>query len=185
MPAFRRALPRVLAREPRGTKGLPVLLVLTVALLLPPAARAQSPQGAEPSPPDSPLELLLERKAALSLTHDQVGRLEAIRQRLAASNEPLVSQMMDLRRQWQQQRRTRGGAPQNAARLQQIRAAAEPIRASIQRNNRTAMQAVNRLLTPAQRTQVRAMVQERQQTAGAARRESDAARRGSDAGRRD
>lgn len=154
-----------------GQRGLASVLVI-VALGLAPPARAQEAevepgpdaagQISEPMPP-RPMELLLEHRESLGLTAGQLDRLAAIRQRLAAANEPLVNRMLELRREWQQHRRTarRGGDGQNAARLDRIRTAAEPLRSRIQRNNRTAMQAVNRLLTREQRRALRAIVDER------------------------
>jgi mono/diheme cytochrome c family protein len=86
--------------------------------------------------------------------------------------------MMTLRTQWRQARRAArdGGERQNPALRERIRTAAERLRARIQRNNRTAMQAVNRLLTPPQRAQLRAIVQERRERDAAppAGRDSDA-----------
>jgi len=109
------------------------------------------------------MELLLEHGASLGLTPGQLERLAGIRERLATANEPLVNRMLTLRRQWQRQRGPAGqdrGA-QRLAQLERIRAAAEPTHERIQRNNRTAMQAVNRLLTPEQRAHLRAIVEDR------------------------
>jgi LTXXQ motif family protein len=114
--------------------------------------------------PASPLQLLLEHRGPLELTSEQVGDLEQIRERLASTNDPLVQRMMNLRRQWQQERRAaRNGREQAPARLEGIRAQAERIRERIQQNNRAAMQRVNRMLTPPQRKQLRTIVQERRQ----------------------
>jgi hypothetical protein len=110
-----------------------------------------------------PLELLLEQRESLALSSEQLSRLEGIRSQLASANEPLVSRMMALRKEWQQQRQTTpGGGAQSAARLDRIRSDAEPIRARIRQNNQRAMQEVNRLLTRDQRARLRGMVEERQ-----------------------
>jgi hypothetical protein len=139
-----------------------MICALALVLLgLPDAARAQeAPSDVDAAPP-RPLELLLEQRASLRLTTEQLDGLEGIRARLAAQNEPLVNQMLALRKEWQQQRGQRGRRGEAAARLERIRADAEPIRAQIQQNNRTAMQAVNRLLTRNQRAQLRGIVEER------------------------
>jgi hypothetical protein len=137
--------------------------MLAVSLMVPSLARAQDAVGDEPLPP-SPIEQLLEQRAALNLSSDQLSRLDEIKQQLASKNEPLVNQMMQLRRQWQQARRAarngRAGAP---ARVDRIRAEAQDARAKIQQNNRAAMQDVNRLLRPAQRKQLRGIIQDRRQ----------------------
>jgi len=139
----------------------PLLVALLLALMLPAGAHAQATGlGDEPLP--RPLEVLLQQKEALGLTSDQLGRLDRIQQDLATQNEPLVTRMMALRTQWQQERRTaRGGSPPNVTRVERIRADAEELRQRIQNNNRTAMQTVNRMLTQVQRKQLRQIVQQR------------------------
>jgi hypothetical protein len=139
------------------------LLAFAVAFLLPAAASAQDAVGDEPLPP-SPIEQLFEKRAALNLSSDQLSRLDEVKQRLAAQNDPLVNQMMTLRQQWQQARRAaRNGRAQAANRVERIRAEAQDTRAKIQQNNKAAMQEVNRLLRPAQRKQLRGIIQERRQ----------------------
>lgn len=156
------------ATRPRGTPRAPFRLgVLVVAalvtLVLPCAAGAQSPAPDEGFLPGSPLSLLIERREALQLTSDQLVQLKAIQEQVAVTNEPLVGRMMNLRARWQQERRTarRGGNPPNEARIERLRDAAQRTRTQIQRNNRMAMQEVNRLLTPTQRARVRGIVEER------------------------
>jgi len=141
-----------------------VFVLLALTLHLPRAAGAQTPASEGPLP-GSPLALLIERREALHLTSEQLGQLSAIQAEVAASNEPLVNGMMTLRARWQQTRRAarRSGSPPNTARIERLRAAAERTRAQIQRNNRMAMQRVNRLLTPTQRAQLRGIVEERRQ----------------------
>jgi hypothetical protein len=107
-----------------------------------------------------PLELLIDHRDELALTAVQLERLDRIRTRLTRANEPLVRRMLNLRRQWQQLRFV---ASPDRARLARIRTAAEPVHARLQANNRTAMQAVNRLLTGPQRQRLRAIVEARRQ----------------------
>jgi Spy/CpxP family protein refolding chaperone len=130
-------------------------------------ASAQDADGANTQLPQSPLELLLDQREALDLTEAQRAQLDRIRGRLASRNDPLIQQMLTLREQWQQERRAgRGdGRPRVQQRLQRIRSHAEQIRERIGRNNRAAMQSVNRLLTPPQRAQLRALIQERRRQA--------------------
>jgi hypothetical protein len=128
-------------------------------------AAAQDGAVGDTQVPRSPIEQLLEQKAALNLGPDQLSRLDEIKQRLAGQNEPLVNQMMTLRTQWQQARRAarNGRAPGAADQVEQIRAQAEETRGKIQQNNKAAMQEVNRLLRPAQRKQLRGILQDRRQ----------------------
>jgi Spy/CpxP family protein refolding chaperone len=111
-----------------------------------------------------PLEVLRQQQSALGLTADQLGQLDRIQAGLTTENEPLVSQMMRLRTEWQRERRAaRNGRPPDVSRVERIRSAARDVRGRIQANNRTAMQKVNRLLTPAQRKQLRGIVEKRRQ----------------------
>jgi DNA anti-recombination protein RmuC len=138
-----------------------LLLLFGVSLLAPSTARAQDAVGEDAIPP-SPIEQLLEKRAALNLSSDQLSRLDEVKQRLAAQNDPLVNQMMALRQQWQQARRAaRNGRANAPARVERIRAEAQETRAKIQQNNKAAMQEVNRLLKPPQRKQLRGIIQER------------------------
>lgn len=125
--------------------------------------------GNDPALPQSPLDLLLDQGQMLDLSEAQRDQLNGIRKRLAGRNDPLVQQMLQLRRQWQQESRAGRGDGRRRApqRLQRIRNNAERIRERIQRNNRTAMQSVNRLLTAPQRAQLRAIIQERRRQAPA------------------
>jgi Spy/CpxP family protein refolding chaperone len=101
----------------------------------------------------------------LALSAEQLGRLEEIKARLAAANEPLVARIMSLRNQWQRERRAAGrtGRAVDDERVERLRTTAERVRTRIQNNNRTAMRSVNQLLTPEQRQRLREFVQERRQ----------------------
>jgi hypothetical protein len=142
-----------------------LLTSLLCALVLPAAAAGQDTAiGDNNGVPPSPLEQLLEQRAALNLTADQLSRLDGIKQHLSAENEPLVNQMMRLRSEWQQARRAaRNDRGEATDRVERIRTEAEETRGRIQQNNRAAMQEVNRLLRPAQRKQLRGILQDRRQ----------------------
>lgn len=138
---------------------LPLALGL-LCLGVPGVAIAQTEQADESSP--RPLEILLQQRDALGLTADQLHQIDGIRNRLRAENEPLVGRMITLRIQWRQARRAAAAdQPQSADRLERVRTAAERVRLRIQTHNRQAMQQVRRLLTPAQRAQLRTLVEER------------------------
>jgi Spy/CpxP family protein refolding chaperone len=150
-------------RRPRFRLIVALLTLLTCGG----AAHAFAQEAAaDPQAPQSPLDLLLDQGQTLDLSAAQLDQLDGIRKRLAGRNDPLVQQMLTLRKEWQQERRAgRGEGRPRAQRLQRIRNNAERIRARIQRNNQTAMQSVNRLLTPPQRAQLRAIIQERRRQA--------------------
>jgi hypothetical protein len=136
-----------------------VLICTFVALAHAPGTWAQPLLSDEARLSPSPLELLLEQREALQLTDEQVTRIETIRARLAGQNDPLIARLIRLRARWRAERQA--GPLQDASRLRGIRGAAAPIHVRIQQNNRAAMQAVNRLLTPPQRARLRRIVEER------------------------
>ena len=156
-----------------------VLLGLMGAL----ANGARAQQVAPPA-----LEVLLESRAALALTTEQVTRIEAIRASLAQRNEPLIARMMEYRAQYQRETRAaaraNGGRRQGQAirqvppmlgsqaqpsgnpRIEQIRQAAQALLEQIQANNKAVMQQeVNQLLTPPQRRRLRELVEQRKPAA--------------------
>lgn len=144
----------------------PAILLVRVALILAAtvagaqSAAAQAELPADEPLPRSPLELLVESRGELALSATQLDELSRIRERLTAANEPLVARMMALRDEWQQERRSarRGGQRPDAARIARVRAEAAGARARIQENNREAMRTVNRLLSPAQRKELRSLL---------------------------
>jgi hypothetical protein len=149
------------------TRHTPLTLLLALLLAAPAMAAGQ---GVVPGPVgQSPLEWLLDEREALALTPAQVARLEEIRQRLAARNDPLAERLLVMRTAWQRERMAlrRAGAAQESQRLQQLRARSEPILHRIQDNNRTAMTAVHELLTRQQRLVLRELVQARRTGPGA------------------
>lgn len=156
--------------------GDPIGRTLALALLLTGLAHA-APASAQVlldrvEVPPRPLELILDHREALGLTLEQTRGIGRIRERLAQANEPLVARMMALRQQWRQQRHAeQQGEPGTADALGRIRSEAASVTLRIRRNNRLAMQAVNRLLTADQRAALRAIVEERRGSRGARDRE--------------
>jgi hypothetical protein len=140
-----------------------VIAGLGLARPWPAGAQETTPGALPPQPSIRPFELLLEQQTALGLTTEQLNSLDRIRERLTRANAPLVTRMLALRRQWQRgsRRELQDVTPQEAKRLEQIRAAAESVRSRIQRNNQTAMRAANRLLTAEQRSKLRTILRER------------------------
>lgn len=118
----------------------------------PPAAEQQK-QGRQ-GPRPSPVAALLEHRAELKLTAQQVARLEAIQRDLEQKNEPF-------RRQLEAARPQRGERPDGPpseeeraamrARREQLRPQMEQVRA----NHRAAMEQVRSVLTEEQRETAR------------------------------
>jgi hypothetical protein len=149
-------------REPTRLPLRALLLALCVAACAMPAAA-----GAQPLPGDPlrqrPLELLLEARETLGLTAAQVARLEEVKVRLDARNEPLVERLLVLRAAWQQERMALrlAGAAGESERLAELRQRSQQLLHEIEFGHRAAMMRVSRLLTPEQRLLLREMVRER------------------------
>lgn len=156
--------------------GLARAVLLVAGWSVAPAAAQQAdPVGGAADGPagTTAFQVLLESRAQLALTPEQVEEIDRIRARLREANlEPLTG-MMELRSRWQRQqlelavaqRRAGRAAPaprpaENAA-LQRIRRAAQPLNQQIQANTRAAMREVRRLLTPDQRERLRALIEAR------------------------
>jgi Spy/CpxP family protein refolding chaperone len=144
-----------------------VPLLILAFLLLPPAVVAQTPRGAggpfllaDSPPPHSPVGLLLARRAELQLTAAQVERLSGIERELERRNEPLVREVLELRREVRRgaTSRPRDMSPDERALLRSQVERARPLLRQVQANNRQAMRQVGRVLTPQQRSLVREWV---------------------------
>lgn len=91
----------------------------------------------------NPVAVLLDHRADLGLTEDQVGRLESLSQRVAAENGP----------RWEQLRAAFGDeAPadmtaEERARLRERMRALDPVRAEVRETNRAAMDEARSVLT--------------------------------------
>jgi Spy/CpxP family protein refolding chaperone len=106
---------------------------------------------------------LLERRAELGLTGEQVSRIEAIRNRVQAQNRPLLERLSAARRQAglpepgvgaRDAQRTPPTEAQREAR-RRFREANRPLLDQIHDNARSAMREVHEVLTPQQREHLR------------------------------
>jgi hypothetical protein len=124
-----------------------VLLGLTAGLL-----EAQ-PRGVPVSADQGPVETLLEYRAQLNLTAQQVTRLEGIGREMAEANLPLASRLMEIRRAFRS--RSFGPpdqmTPEERARFDAYLAEARPLMERIEGNNREAMRRVSDVLTQEQK----------------------------------
>jgi predicted transcriptional regulator len=99
------------------------LVLLAAAAAAPPALEAQTPrapqaqeQATRPAAPRLSLERLAQLRAELELSDDQVGRLQAIAERLRHQNAPLVEQLR-ASGAWQGQRSGAGVRERETGRL--------------------------------------------------------------------
>jgi hypothetical protein len=137
-------------------------------------------------------QLLLQHRADLGLTEQQVARLEVIGRRLEAANRPLRERLSAERERFLAERRAeleRMSPEQRRAEYERMRSrgrpplppAMRPVADEMRENIRHAMREAHGVLTPRQRMQVRRMMRE----AAAARRHGDRPRRGGWRARRD
>jgi Spy/CpxP family protein refolding chaperone len=143
-------------------------LILFLALLSAPEAlaaqRPSAPERAEESRESrgGPVDLLLRRRDRLDLSEEQVSRLEEIRRRMEERNRPLVSRLLQMRREI---RAEFGGSRRELepARREEYRRrveAARPLLREIRENNRAAMREVGEVLTRRQKERVRRMLRD-------------------------
>lgn len=172
-------------------------LALVAALaIVPLSVDAQTPRGAERAQQSvrmqgqAPLALLLEQRAELGLTAEQVSRLEAIQEEVRQKNAPLMDQMRasgafpggqrmrqraeamtpeqrGAMREQMRERRAAGAAGQRAERgrpmqgQRQLPEELRPLMQQIQQNNRAALEQVRAVLTVEQQARARQLVEQR------------------------
>lgn len=139
-------------------------IVLALGLMAAPVTvlAAQTPRAEQQQqgPLRSPVTRILEKRAELKLTAEQVTRLEKIDATLREQNKPLQEQMQ---RQMQQVRGERPqGEPTEAQReaMRKRREQMRPVMEKMRANQQAAMQQVQQVLTGAQKEQVRSLMQE-------------------------
>jgi hypothetical protein len=116
----------------------------------PGAARGAAGQGG------APLARMLERRAELGLTAEQVSRLEAISERVRQQNEPLMAQVRQHRESMRGQERQPGAERQVP---EQVRTAIQQMR----QNSQAAMQEAREVLSDDQQTRLREGMRESMQ----------------------
>lgn len=108
-----------------------------------------------------PVSTLLEFRTELALTDSQVVALERIDDEMDTTNAPLVAQMMEIRS------RIRSLGPRRRMDREERRlyesyvAEARPLIRQIERNNRSAMHDVGRLLTATQKATMSRLLKQR------------------------
>lgn len=114
-----------------------------------------------------PFARLLEKRQELGLTAEQVSRIEAIRSRLQARNQPLVERMQAARREAgvPERREARGGerprpTEEQRTAMRQLRDRIRPLAEQVRTNTRAAMEEARAVLTEQQQAQVREWHQE-------------------------
>lgn len=168
-------------------RTIPLALLAAALVAAPTPAPAQvagPPAARQERPPHAPLERLLERRAELGLTDEQVTRLQAIQARLQEQNAPLREQVRaarpahaphprrmtpeqraEMRERMQamtpEQRREMRG--QMRARLQEHRGELEPVMRQLRENRRAAMDQVREVLTDEQEARLREMMEQRRE----------------------
>lgn len=109
---------------------------------------------------DGPVRLLLRNRVVLSLTAEQVTRLQEIDRQLEERIRPIVAQLVQMRRQMPRGGRVREAemtAEQREAFKAHMRAA-EPLFEQIRQNNHLAMMDVGKVLTEPQKSKLRELL---------------------------
>lgn len=127
------------------------ILLAAMFLALPVAAHAQNPQGpgrGQGRMMMSPAAMLLEHKAELGLSADQVAKLEKISSALQEKNAPIMEKMRQARQS-------------NADRSQM-----QPLMEQMRENNDAARKEVMAILTPEQQKKAQELVAQRRRDGG-------------------
>mgnify|MGYP000053028929 CR=1 FL=1 len=133
-----------------------------LALALAPAVVAaqdqpRGPGGAMQRLRRNPVAAILERRADLQLTNEQVAKLEAIRKKLDEQNAPLLAKLDEARGN-----APGGGAPASDEQREAMRqrmAELRPVLQQVRENNRKAIEEASAVLTPEQRQKVRGILE--------------------------
>lgn len=141
-----------------GTQGTLEMIrtwLLTIVLLLGivgslPGQNRYPSRGNDPGP----VGTLLDMRSELGLSADQIARLEAIDQRMDELNQPFVTRMSEIRRKIRALGPRSNMTPEQREQFESHLEDARSVMRQIERNNRSAMHEVGRVLTKLQKEQV-------------------------------
>lgn len=164
------------------------MIVLALGLLAAPANSlvAQGPQGAGRGGPGGPVAALLENRAELGLSAEQVTRLEAIRAELDRKNQPVQEQLRQLRGDLPRERPSAAPTPEQRESFRAQREQARPLMEQMRANAREAAEQARAVLTDQQRGRAESLLRDRRGARGDEARGQRGGRdgRGSGMGRR-
>jgi Spy/CpxP family protein refolding chaperone len=112
---------------------------------------------------DGPVQRLLDHRAELGLTPEQVTRLEVIDRQMDDANRPLIQQLTQIRRQLPRGRELT--AEEREKHRSQLRSA-EILLKRIEENNMICMRQVGEILTDNQKSQLRVLLERERRTDG-------------------
>lgn len=133
--------------------GLTLLLLTLTSVSL----DAQRDRGDD----DGPVRALLELRTRLDLTDDQVTRLNAIDADLQSRNDPLVTRLVEVRRDIRALGRRSEFTPDQKARYDVLIGEARPLMRQIRDNTNAAMRQIGTVLTDFQRGQLSEILRDR------------------------
>lgn len=149
-------------------KGI-VYITLMLALLLAPlrlaAQETGGPHGGRSgrgqlfTPAEhGPVPFLLRNRAELRLTADQVVKLQEIDGQVEVKNRPVITQLVEIRRQLPRRARGQEPTPEERQRFEAQMKAAEPLLKQIDENWKFAMRQVGQVLTDEQKGRIPALL---------------------------
>lgn len=146
-----------------------LFLISLLILAIPGPLRAQAGAAGDSvfSVRNGPIRTLLEHRAQMGLTEEQVTRLRAIQESVESRNRPLVQRFLEIRQRWERERPANFRVLPLARRRQieqrfqnGIREESRGLGEQIQTNNRQAMLEVRALLTNPQRQRLRRFLEQ-------------------------
>ena len=127
-------------------------IAVIALLLLPTAAIAQRPRAerGQQQPQNNAVELVLEQKAKLNLTTEQVTKLQTFAKQLEEKNKPTIEQIQKLRESGTRARDM----------SEEQRAAMRKLMDTIQANRKAAMDSVRTVLSDEQKKALKELLEE-------------------------
>src|SRR5690606_5171472 len=126
--------------------------LVTAALLLAAAAPLAAQRGEQAAVSRrqlNALEIILSNRAELALTDDQVAKLNALNERLAEANKPVVEEIRKVRSR---------ARPSNRQEAERLREAMRPLIEEIEENERKALEEAEALLADEQKVKARELI---------------------------
>lgn len=139
-----------------------VLAITLLALLFAATAEAQSRDGRHSSGCEAgPIAALISLQKELGFTAGQTARLEAIDLEMETLNDPLVAELMEVRRDIRRLGKRENFTSDQRLLFEQYVDRAKPLMKSISENNRRAMHEVGVVLTDDQKARIGDLLRER------------------------
>jgi hypothetical protein len=136
-------------------------LFVALLLLVGAAANLTAQQQHSGDDDPGPITTLLSLQSEIGLSAAQAAELARIEVQMDEQNQPLVTQLVEIRRRIRALGSRRDMSAENRALFESFMAEARPLMRQIRENNESAMEQVGAVLTEVQKDTLRALLRER------------------------